>query len=462
MKRTAVINVVGLTESLIGKATPHIARFLSQGTRANITPTFPAVTCTAQSTYLTGLTPSEHGIVANGWYNRELAEVQFWKQSNHLVAGKKLWEQLREVDSKVTCAKLFWWYNMYSTADFSITPRPSYPADGRKIFDIYSNPASIRPEITKDLGEFPFFAFWGPAAGVKTAKGSADAASKWIAEAAKWIEQRHGPTLNLIYLPHLDYNLQRFGPKNPQIDRDLGEIDSIVGDLIVFFEKRGVQVILLSEYGISEVDSPIHLNRLFRQAGWLAIKEELGLEMLDCGASKVFAVADHQVAHIYLNDRSLETKVRGLLEAQPGIESVLAAKEQAVLGLNHVRSGDLVAVASERAWFTYYYWLNDRVAPDFAHCVDIHRKPGYDPVELFLDPDLPLVKAKILWRLLQKKLGFRMLMDVIPLNANLVKGSHGRQTSVTAEQPVLISRAPVPSQIDATEVCGIIKGQVLS
>src|SRR5438128_175468 len=137
MKRTAVINVVGLTSSLIGEHTPRIQAFLKLGAAVPIVPAFPAVTCTAQSTYLTGLPPSLHGIVANGWYNREQAEVQFWKQSNHLVHGRKIWEELRELHPGFTCAKLFWWYNMYSSADYSITPRPMYPADGRKFFDIY-------------------------------------------------------------------------------------------------------------------------------------------------------------------------------------------------------------------------------------------------------------------------------------------------------------------------------------
>src|SRR6267143_296439 len=186
MKRTAVLNVVGLTESLLGAATPRINQFLSRGAKAAITPAFPAVTCTAQSTYLTGAAPAQHGIVGNGWYDRELAEVQFWKQSNHLVHGRKLWEELREQDPKFTCAKLFWWYNMYSTAHYAITPRPIYPADGRKVFDIYSAPFSIRPEIKKDLGEFPFATFWGPAAGVPSPQGPPEAASRWIAESGKW------------------------------------------------------------------------------------------------------------------------------------------------------------------------------------------------------------------------------------------------------------------------------------
>jgi len=367
-----------------------------------------------------------------------------------------------------------------------------YPADGRKLFDIYTWPYSIRTEIKRDLGEFPFFSFWGPAAGVDTPQGRADAASRWIAESAKWIENKFSPALNLIYLPHLDYNLQRHGPFvvgdevtsltskignrkseignklepphvgsykiNPAIHRDLHEIDTIVGDLIDFYNKRDVQVVLLSEYGITNVDTPIHLNRLFRKQGWLAIKEELGLEILDAGASKVFAVADHQVAHIYLNPDSesgLEKSVRELLEKTDGVDSVLGKPEKIAAGIDHPRAGDLIAVAKENAWFTYYYWLDDARAPDFARTVDIHRKPGYDPVELFLDPKFPMPKLKIAWRLLQKKLGFRMLMDVVPLDASLVKGSHGRRPADKRDWPVFITERPEllgAKEIQSTDV----------
>src|SRR5205085_4736437 len=144
-----------------------------------------------------------------------------------------------------------------------------------------------------------------------------------------------------------------------------------------------------------------------------------------------------QVAHIYLNDLSLEKAVRHLLEQQPGIAQVLGAAEKSALGIHHPRAGELLAAASEDAWFTYYYWLDDRFAPDFARCVDIHRKPGYDPVELFVDPKLKVPHFKIAWRLLQKKLGFRMLMDVIPLEATLVKGSHGTRPRDANDWPVL-------------------------
>jgi predicted AlkP superfamily pyrophosphatase or phosphodiesterase len=455
VKRTAILNVVGLTDSLLGPATPRLSQFAGGGAKAVIIPAFPAVTCTAQANYLTGQPPARHGIVGNGWYNRELAEVHFWKQSNHLVQARKLWEELRAADPRFTCAKLFWWFNLHSSADYSITPRPIYRADGRKVFDIYAWPYSLGAQIKRDLGEFPFLAFWGPAAGMDTSRGAADAASRWIAEAAKWIERQYHPTLSLVYLPHLDYNLQRLGPRHPGVAHDLGQIDAIVGDLLDFFRGQSVQVVLLSEYGLVDVDTPVHLNRLFRERGWLAVKDELGLELLDAGASRVFAIADHQVAHIYLNDRSLEKPVRDLLDGQPGLAEVLGQAEKTAAGIAHPRAGDLIAVASERAWFTYYYWTDDRRAPDFARTVDIHRKPGYDPVELFLDPKLPAVKLRMLWRLLQNRLGFRMLMDVIPLDAALVKGSHGRRPADPAHWPLLIAEnkdALPGSPVESTEV----------
>jgi predicted AlkP superfamily pyrophosphatase or phosphodiesterase len=463
MTRTAVINVVGFTESLLGDATPLLSAFRKRGDLTHIKPAFPAVTCTAQSDYVTGTRPSEHGIVANGWYHRELAEVQFWKQSNHVVQRPKIWDELKRLDPSFTCAKLFWWYNMYSTANYSITPRPMYPADGRKVFDIYTHPSSIRYDIKESLGEFPFPGFWGPAAGIDTPQGTRDAATHWIAESAKWIERRYAPTLNLIYLPHLDYNLQRRGAFDPSIKQDLRDIDLIAGNLIEFFEQRGVQVILLSEYGITPVNRPIHLNRIFREQNWIVTREELGRELLDCGASKVFAVADHQVAHIYINDLSLTSVVRDVVKKNPGITAVLGDAGKREAKIDHSRAGDLIAVADEHAWFTYYYWLDDAMAPDFARTVDIHRKPGYDPAELFIDPKIKSPKRKIAWRLLQKKLGFRMLMDLIPLDATLVKGSHGCCPRSKKDWPVLIasSNVPIPPELESTDVYHVIRRAVL-
>ena len=429
-QRTAIINVVGLTSRVLGPDTPRLSALAKADGLIRVKPVLPAVTCTAQSTYLTGLPPAGHGCVANGWYDRTLAEHQFWKQSNHVVQGKKIWETLRERRPGFTCAKLFWWYNMYSSADWTITPRPMYPADGRKVFDVYTQPMGLREEIKADLGPFPFPAFWGPRAGI--------ASSEWIARSAEWIEERRRPDLSLVYLPHLDYNLQRLGPNDPKLGEDFRAIDRVAGGLIDFYARRGVRPVVLSEYGITAVTRSIALNRIFRARGWLAIKEELGLELMDCGASKVFAIADHQVAHIYVNDPALLGAVRSAVEGVAGVARVLDAAGQRAAGLDHARSGDLVAFSAEDAWFTYYYWADERKAPDFARCVDIHRKYGYDPVELFVDPVIAFLRLKVAGKLLRKALGFRMLMDVIALDPSLVKGSHGTCPADASEWPVLI------------------------
>ena len=428
--RLAVLNIVGLSESLLGSHMPGLAAFAEKHGRQSYAPEFPAVTCTAQSSLLTGAPVSSHGIVANGWYDRESAEVRFWKQSNHLVHGEKLWDSLRREIPGFTCAQLFWWYNMHSTADFTITPRPLYPADGRKVFDIHTQPMLMRDELKRDLGEFPFRAFWGPAAGI--------ASSEWIAASARWVEEKHAPTLSLVYLPHLDYPLQKDGPLAPNIPTELGKIDRLACKLIAFYEQRGVRVLILSEYGISPVSQPIHLNRLFREQGWLSIKNELGYETLDCGGSRVFAVADHQAAHVYVNDPALLGEVRSLLENTLGIDEVRIPVETWGRGIATERAGDFIAIAKPDAWFTYYFWENDALAPDYARCIDIHRKPGYDPCELFLDPALQFPKLAIAKFLLKKKLGLRGLLQVIPLDATLVKGSHGRDKVPENERPVLL------------------------
>jgi len=427
MQRVAVLNVVGLSPSLLGPSTPRLTAFARKHGMQAFPPAFPAVTCTAQSSMLTGTAPREHGIVANGWYDRESAEVRFWKQSNHLVRGEKIWDHLRRKHPGFTCAQLFWWYNMYSSADLTMTPRPLYPADGRKVFDIHTQPMDLREKVKADLGPFPFPSFWGPGAGI--------ACSEWIAKAARWTEERESPTLSFVYLPHLDYCLQKFGPGAPEIAPELEAIDRVAGELIDFLESRGVKVMVVSEYGISKVTRPIHLNRLFRQQGWLQIKDELGRETLDAGGCEVFAVADHQVAHVYAKQGPTQ-ELRRFLESIDGVAEVRES-------IDGDRSGDFVVIAEPDAWFTYYYWEDDAKAPDFARCVDIHRKPGYDPAELFLDPAISNPKWEIGKFLLKKKLGLRGLLEVIPLDATLVKGSHGRDLVEAGEQPLILG-SPVP------------------
>jgi predicted AlkP superfamily pyrophosphatase or phosphodiesterase len=313
----------------------------------------------------------------------------------------------------------------------------------------------LRNYLQSKLGTFPLFQFWGPMASIRS--------SRWIAEAAKLVDERFDPTLTLIYLPHLDYSLQRLGPSDPAIATDLGEIDSVCGDLLKHYEARGAHILLLSEYGITDVGRPIHLNRVLRGQGLVAVREELGHELLDAGASAAFAVADHQIAHVYVNDRSRLSEVHKLLAETPGVERVLDGQGKREFSLNHPRAGDLVALARENAWFTYYYWLDDTGAPDFARTVDIHRKPGYDPVELFLDPTLVLPKLKIGLTLLRKSLGFRYLMQVIPLDASLVRGSHGRVTDSPDKGPVLLTNQPRLldwDRLPAGNVCKLILGHL--
>lgn len=447
MQKTVVINVVGLTKRLIGEHTPFIRSFLEQGKSTVIQPVLPAVTCSAQSTYLTGKYPSEHGIVGNGWYFKEECEVKFWRQSNKLVQGEKIWDKLRKQDSSFTCSNLFWWYNMYANTDYSVTPRPNYLADGRKIPDIYSHPATLRDTLQEELGTFPLFHFWGPKTSIKS--------SQWIADATLRTDALHNPTLTLVYLPHLDYNLQRYGLDFNIISKDLKEIDAVVRQLVEHYREQEANIILLSEYGITNVNRPIHLNRILRKAGYVNIRTERGLELLDAGASKAFAVADHQIAHVYLNDSSIKSKVREALEKVAGVEKVLSGQEIKEVHLDHERCGDLVVIADQDSWFTYYFWLDDAKAPDFARMVDIHKKPGYDPVEMHTDPSDKWVMPKVIAKLIKKKLGFRTVMDIIPLDANLIKGSHGRVPEQVDDYPIFItnnSSANLKGQIPPTEV----------
>ncbi|WP_437678014.1 alkaline phosphatase family protein [Sorangium sp. So ce131] len=451
MHRTVVLNVVGLTGELLGDATPNLKRLAQDGTMRPLQTVLPAVTCTVQSTFTTGLLPSGHGCVANGWYFRDIAEVNLWRQANQLVAGEKIWEAARRRDPTFTCAKLFWWYNMYSSADYAVTPRPIYWADGLKLPDIYTEPASLRDELVFRLGEFPLFNFWGPNADIRS--------TEWIARCARHVYDTRRPTLTLVYLPHLDYNLQRLGPDHPGIKDDLRAVDAVCGELIDHVRKDGARVIVLSEYGITRVTGAVHINRVLREQGLLRVRVERGLEKLDPGASEAFAVADHQVAHVYVRRPERVAELKAMLEKLHGVDSVLDAEGKRVVGLDHPRSGELVAISREDRWFSYYYWLDDDRAPEFARTVDIHRKPGYDPVELFADPALIGLPAHVAWRLLKKKLGFRYLMDVIPLDTSLVKGSHGRLHERAEQGPVILSSDPtlLPEEgLAATDVSRLV------
>lgn len=434
MQPTLVLNVVGLTPALIGEHTPKLKAFRDAHAARPLTPVLPAVTCSVQSSMLTGKLPREHGIVGNGWYFRDLEQVWLWRQANALVHGDKVWDEAKRRDPSFTVAKLFWWYNMYSSADISVTPRPMYTADGRKLPDVYTDPPELRAELSAELGMFPLFNFWGPRADITS--------TQWIARSAMRIVDKNAPTLTLVYLPHLDYDLQRLGPNDPRIAKALGEIDAVCGELFDFAAQKKLRVVVLSEYGITEVKDAVHVNRALREAGLLRVREELGYEQLDAGASRAFAVADHQLAHVYVRNPADLPQVRRVCEQLEGVEQVLDGAGKHAAGLDHERSGELVLVSRADRWFSYYFWLDDTRAPDYARTVDIHLKPGYDPVELFLDPKITFPMLKVGRRLMARKLGFRNLLDVIGLDATIVKGSHGRLTDRAEDGPLFMSSVP--------------------
>ncbi|RFS14556.1 alkaline phosphatase family protein [Emticicia sp. C21] len=448
MQKTVVIDIVGLSTSVIGVHTPFLQKFIAKNQLTHIKPAFPAVTTTSQSCYITGKNPDKHGIVGNGWYDREACEMKFWKQSNKLVHSEKIWEAARRKNPDFTVSKMFWWYNMYSSADFSATPRPQYHSDGVKVPDCYTYPADLRDKLQAKFGTFPLFKFWGPTTSIDC--------SKWIANATLEVDKENDPTLTLIYLPHLDYCLQKFGVDFDKISKDLQEIDSLVEELVTYYEKKNANIILLSEYGINNVNHPIHINRILRQNDLISVRVESGLELLDCGASKAFAAADHQIAHVYINDLSQKERIKEILSKVDGIALIMDEEEKKAHHINHERAGDLVLMAKADSWFTYYYWFDDKVAPDFARSVDIHNKPGYDPVEMFMNPDNPFIKLRAGYKLARKLLGFRYRMDVIPLNANLIKGSHGTLDISKEYYPVLIGNQKRNNEIAAKDVYNVI------
>jgi predicted AlkP superfamily pyrophosphatase or phosphodiesterase len=444
-----VLDIVGLTPRLLAHM-PRVSAVAADGFGAALTPAFPAVTCTVQATLLTGRPARGHGIVGNGWYFRDLGEPLLWRQHNALVQGEKLWETARGRDPSFRTANLCWWYAMGASTDITVTPRPVYHADGRKSPDCYTIPAPLHDELTAELGPFPLFSYWGPGAGL--------ASSSWIARAARRVITRERPDLTLVYLPHLDYDLQRFGPDSPEAVAAARAVDTVAGDLLDTARSRDHVAVVLSEYGITAVRRPVDINRALRRAGLLAVHEQAGMEYLDPWTSRAFAVADHQVAHIYVRDPADVAKTRDLLGDLAGVDEVLDDDGKRAASIDHERSGELVAVAAPDAWFTYYHWLDDDRAPDFARGVDIHRKPGYDPAELFLDPADRFVKVRAARALARKALGFRYTMDVVPLDPSPVRGSHGRPPADPADGPVLLCSEPAGrrQRVDATEVRDLV------
>lgn len=414
MTKLCILNVVGLTPKLLRHA-PNLAALGNH--RAWTSPT-PAVTCTSQATLLTGLAPRDHGVVGNGWLYRDTQEIRFWQQSRTLVEGNVFYDRFET-------AKMFWWFNQSTTARYGATPKPHYGCDGSKVFDILDWSGC---DLTGKLGPFPFFGFWGPAAGI--------ASSEWIAKATALVMREKKPQLTLCYLPHLDYDFQRLPNHDPA---RVAEVDAAAARVIEAAGEIDAQVVVVSEYGLVPVDTPVGINQILRRNEWLQVRRGPFGEIMLPGESDAFAVADHQLAHVYVRRPELIPTVRRALEQTPGIAAVVPPGD---LQLDHPRSGELIALAETNAWFTYYYWLDDANAPDFARTVDIHRKPGYDPCELFMTS-----KLRAAARLAQKKAGLRYKMDVIPLDPTLVRGSHGVLPADHSDGPLVIGPGEPPENM---------------
>ncbi|MER7169876.1 alkaline phosphatase family protein [Streptomyces mesophilus] len=444
-----VLDVVGLTPRLLAHM-PNLKSLAADGSQATLGTVLPAVTCAAQSTFLTGTMPAEHGIVGNGWYFRELGDVLLWRQHNRLVAGDKLWDAARRVHPGYTVANICWWYAMGADTDIIVTPRPVYYADGRKEPDCYTRPPALHDELTEKFGTFPLFTFWGPGANLTS--------SQWIIDATRHIMRTRRPDLTLCYLPHLDYDLQRFGPDDPRSLQAARNIDRALGPLLADARAEGRTVVALSEYGITKVSRHVDINRALRRAGLLEVHTQDGMEYLDTMASRAFAVADHQLAHVYVRSPEDMDATKQALAGLEGIDELLDDEGKKSHGLDHPRSGELVAIAEPDAWFTYYYWLDDERAPDFAQLVEIHRKPGYDPVELFMDPLDPYVKVKAAKALARKKLGMRYRMAVVPLDPSPIRGSHGRLPEDPQDGPLILCSTPraVDGPLKATDVKSLL------
>jgi len=437
-KRVVVIDVVGLSlEHFNNKdQLPNIASLLNSGQLLKMKPTFPAVTLTAQAALTTGKTPSEHGIIANGFYSPDNFEVAFWEQASRLVQSEKIWDRLKKNKPGLTSALLFMQNSLYADSEIIITPKPMHTDKGLVQW-CYSKPVNYYEQLSEKIGEFDLKHYWGPLAAINS--------SHWIASAAVETIPRHKPDLMFVYLPHLDYCSQRHGPNSPIVLEELLLIDEEVGRIIKAVDDSGSRnettFIIISEYKFYQVDGDIALNRILRRNGLLKVRNIAGLEYLDIELSPAFAMVDHQVAHLYIKP-GYKTEVLKLLTNVDGIDLLLASDEDKKrYHINHDRTGDIVAVSARNRWFSYYWWEELDKAPDFAGQVDIHRKPGYDPLELFID---------------RKTL-------TIPQDTGLIHGSHG-YPPVTENDfvPFLISRPAktfqqLPNSIEMTEVSEIIE-----
>jgi len=404
VKYLILLDIAGLEPKLISEdRTPNICSLSSNGELARVRPVFPAVTCTSQASMSSGTYPQQHGIISNGIYDRQTHTVSFWEQSSGLVQAEKVWDIAKRRGSGRTTAALFWQNTMYADADIVLTPRPLHMED-RMIMWCYSRPPGLYEKISCDIGKFDLSTYWGPFA--------SDKSSAWIGRATELVLELQKPNILFSYIPHLDYIFQREGINPKNLKEEIRFVDNIVGNIMNKTIDLGIreqtQFVIVSEYGFSEVTNDIPLNRIFREQGLLAVREIEGREYIDFEYSVAFAMVDHQVAHIYIKGASVQ-QIKRILDSVEGIEIALDEDGKKMMNVNHERSGDLIAIAESDKWFSYYWWFEEEKSPPFANKVDIHRKPGYDPSELFLD-----AKTK-----------------GIPLNGKKVRASHGRVPSLS-------------------------------
>lgn len=407
MNYSILLDVVGLeVKHLDSGLLPNIAKISENGEAAKLEPTFPAVTSTVQASILSGKYPREHGIISNGLYDRSTYNVSFWEQSSSLVQTQRVWDTVKQVKNSKKTAVLFWQNTMYANSDIVVTPRPIH-LDDKMVMWCYSKPVGYYEKMKEKFGEFNLASYWGPFASPKS--------SEWIANAAEYTLESERPNFLFVYIPHADYSAQRFGKTTVQVRDDLKKADEIVGRLVQKVSDLGIrdetQFIIISEYAFNDVKAAVPLNLVLRDAGLLSIRTIHEKEYLDFEYSKAFAMVDHQVAHVYIKN-GYERETRKALENTEGVEKILDSSGKKELAIDHERSGELIAISARDRWFSYYWWYDENRAPDFAGKVDIHRKPGYDPVELFIDQ-----KTKS-----------------IPLDARLVKGSHGRPSDLQADE----------------------------
>jgi predicted AlkP superfamily pyrophosphatase or phosphodiesterase len=395
-------------------AMPNLLRLVAGGERATLVPSFPAVTCPVQANMTTGVLPREHGVVANGFYWRGKRVAEMWTAWNDCVERPQIWDLLRQRDPSITSAVWFALNSKGCGADYICTPAPIHNPDGSESLWCYTKPELMYGELRDELGHFPLKHFWGPLAGIPS--------TAWIAASAVWAATRFRPNFFYIYLPHLDYAAQRFGPDSEAAQRSLSDLDMEIGKLQVGVEQAydlPPLWLIASEYAIVPVDHVVYPNRLLRNVGLLAIGDSDEGEQLDFAGSRAWALVDHQFSHVFVRDADSETiaQVAALFQQQLGIAEVMFGDGLAKYGLDHPRSGEVMLVSEPNSWQAYYCWLDDARAPSFARTVDIHRKPGYDPVELFFDP----------------------ATKGIPLDATLVRGSHGAPATSAAQRGILLA-----------------------